>query len=102
MGEGTKPLFEPSFNRAVKVQGGQDRLTSDAGTLLLREADHRLSLTRSLAAQLHDRRCSDRTRYTLVDTTDRSLASAAAEHETLRMIPGFTLETGVMMAFNAV
>ena len=33
MGEGKKPLFEPSFNRAVKVRGGQDRLTSDAGTL---------------------------------------------------------------------
>ena len=38
MGEGKKPLFEPSFNRAVKVRGGQDRLTSDAGTLLLRES----------------------------------------------------------------
>ena len=50
MGEGKKPLFEPSFNRAVKVRGGQDRLTSDAGTLLLREADHRLGLTQSLAA----------------------------------------------------
>ena len=35
MDEGKKPLFEPSFNRAVKVRGGQDRLTSDAGTLLL-------------------------------------------------------------------
>ena len=35
MGEGKKALFEPSFNRAVKVRGGQDRLTSDAGTLLL-------------------------------------------------------------------
>jgi hypothetical protein len=67
MGEGKKPLFEPSFNRAVKVRGGQDRLTSDAGTLLLREADHRLGLTQSLAAKLHDRRDSQHTRYGLVE-----------------------------------
>ena len=62
MGETRKPFFEPLFNRAVKVQGGQDRLTSDAGALLLREADHRLGLTESLAAELHDRRDPDRTR----------------------------------------
>jgi hypothetical protein len=67
MGEGKKPLFEPSFNRAVKVRGGQDRLTSDAGTVLLREADHRLGLTQSLAAELYDRRNPDRIRYTLVE-----------------------------------
>jgi hypothetical protein len=67
VGEGKKPLFEPSFNLAVKVHGGQDELTSDAGTLLLREADHRLGLTQSLAAQLYDRRDPDRTRYTLVE-----------------------------------
>ncbi len=67
MGEGKKLLFEPSFNRAVKVRGGQDRLTSDAGTLLLREADHRLGLTQSLAAQLYDRRHPDHIRYTLVE-----------------------------------
>ena len=67
MCEGKKPLFEPSFNRAVKVHGGLDCLTSDAGTLLLREADHRLGLTPSLAAQLYDRRDPDRTRYTLVE-----------------------------------
>ena len=43
-----------------------------------------------------------RTFFRYADTTDRSLASAAAEHETLRVIPGFTLETGAMMAFNAI
>jgi hypothetical protein len=49
-------LFEPTFNRAVKVQVGDDRITSDAGLLLLREADHRLGLTESLAQKLHDPR----------------------------------------------
>jgi hypothetical protein len=77
MGEGKKPLFEPSFNRAVKVRGGQDRLTSDAGMLLLREADHRLGLTESLAAKLCDRRNPDRTRYRLVELLRERLFALA-------------------------
>lgn len=67
MGEGKKPFFEPSFNRSVKVRGGDDRLTSDAGTLLLREADDRLGLTASLADKLYDRRRPDRIRYQMVE-----------------------------------
>ena len=67
MGEGKKPFFEASFNRAIKVRGGDDRLTSDAGVLLLREADSRLGLTASLAAQLYDRRRPDRIRYQMVE-----------------------------------
>ena len=52
MGEAKDWLGEPSFNRSIKIQAGDDRLTSDAGTLLLREADHRLGLTASLAERL--------------------------------------------------
>ena len=81
MGETRKPFFEPSFNRAVKVQGGQDRLTSDAGALLLREADHRLGLTESLAAELHDRRDPDRTRYTLVELLRERLYAMAQGYD---------------------
>lgn len=74
-------LFEPSFNRAVKVRGGQDRLTSDAGTLLLREADHRLDLTRSLSANLHDRRDPDHTRYLLVELLRERLYAMAQGYD---------------------
>ena len=81
MGEGTKPLFEPSFNRAVKVRGGQERLTSDAGTLLLREADHRLDLTPSLATKLSDRRDKDRTRYQLVELLRERLYAMAQGYD---------------------
>ena len=81
MGESKKPLFEPTFNRAVKVRGGQDRLTSDAGTLLLREADHRLNLTESLAALLYDRRDSDRTRYDLGELLRERLYALAQGYE---------------------
>lgn len=81
MGEGKKPLFEPSFNRAVKVRGGQDRLTSDAGTLLLREADHRLDLTKSLAAKLLDRRRPDRIRYLMVELLRERLYALAQGYD---------------------
>jgi len=81
VGEGTRPLFEPSFNRAVKVRGGQDRLTSDAGMLLLREADHRLSLTQSLSAGLHDRRDPNRIRYTLVELLRERLYAMAQGYD---------------------
>lgn len=81
MGEVKKPLFEPSFNRAIKVQGGQDRLTSDAGTLLLREADHRLGLTQSLAAKLFDRRNPERTRYRLVELLRERLYAMAQGYD---------------------
>jgi Transposase DDE domain group 1 len=68
MGESQGWLFEPEFNRSVKVRATDDRITSDSGLLLLREADHRLGITEALAQQLHDPRCEDRIRYQLVET----------------------------------
>ena len=67
MGEAQPFLFEPGFNRAVKVRAGDDRLTSDAGVVLLRETDHRLGLIASLAAGMADPRDPGLTRYTLVE-----------------------------------
>jgi hypothetical protein len=63
MGEGKRPFFEASFNRAIKVQGGDDRLTSDGGAMLLREADHRLGLIDSLANPMSDPRQPHLIRY---------------------------------------
>ena len=81
MGESAKPLSEPSFNCAVKVCSGQDRLTSDAGSLLLREADHLLGLTQSLAAQLYDHYHPERTRYTLVELLRERLYALAQGYD---------------------
>ena len=67
MGESQGWLFEPSFNCSVKVLATDDRITSDSGLLLLREADHRLGITESLAERLHDPRQQDRIRYELVE-----------------------------------
>lgn len=81
MGESQRVLFEASFNRAVKVQGTDERLTSDAGVLLLREADHRLGLTESLAKQLHDPRDPNKIRYTLTELLRERLYAMAVGYE---------------------
>ena len=67
MGEAQLLLFEPTFNRSVKVRSRDDRLTSDAGALLLREADHQLGLSESLASRIQDPRDSAKTRYKVVE-----------------------------------
>jgi hypothetical protein len=77
MGEGKQPFFEPSFNRAIKAQAGNDRLTSDAGAMLLREADHRLGLSDSLAEQLSDPRQPHLIRYSLGELLRERIYSLA-------------------------
>jgi hypothetical protein len=67
MGESQGWLFEPSFNGSVKVLATDERITSDSGLLLLREADHRLGITESLARRLVDPRREDRIRYQLIE-----------------------------------
>jgi len=63
MSEEKPVLFEPLFNRAVKVRSRDQRISSDAGALLLREVDHRLGLVESLASELQDPRDPDKIRY---------------------------------------
>ena len=48
MGEAQGNLFEPDFNRSIKVESTDERLTSNAGVLLLREADHRLQVIQTI------------------------------------------------------
>jgi len=70
-------LFEPTFNRSIKLRHADPRITSDAGALLLREVDHRLGLTADLAAQLTDPRRADRIRYTQVELLRQHIYATA-------------------------
>jgi hypothetical protein len=81
VGEAKEPLFEPSFNRAIKVEGGDDRLTSNGGALLLREADHRLGLIDSLASQLLDPRQPELIRYPMPELLRERIYSLALGYE---------------------
>ena len=70
-------LFEPTFNRAIKLRQADPRITSDGGAFLLREADHRLGLTADLATQLTDHRRPDRIRYLQVELLRQHLYALA-------------------------
>lgn len=63
MGEVQRNLFEPTFNRSVKIQAADQRITSNAGVTLLREADERLNVCAGIAQNIQDPRRPDRIRY---------------------------------------
>jgi hypothetical protein len=80
MGERQGWLFETSFNRSVKLRQADDRISDNAGALLLREIDHRLGLTADLAAELTDPRRPDRIRYQQVELLRQHLYALALGH----------------------
>jgi hypothetical protein len=56
VGEEQSTLFSPDFNRSLQVEARAERLTSDAGALLLREVFSRLGLDELFAETLVDPR----------------------------------------------
>jgi len=77
MGERHGWLFEPTFNRSIKLRHADPRISDNAGALLLREVDHRLGLTADLAAELRDGRNPARTRYTQTELLRQHLYALA-------------------------
>ena len=77
MGECQGWLFEASFNRSIKVREADPRITSNAGLVLLREADHRLGLTEDLGSQLTDPRDPNTTRYIQTELLHQHLYALA-------------------------
>jgi hypothetical protein len=67
MGEANRSKLEPEFNQSVKIEFSDHRITSNAGVLLLREADSRLGLTSSIASKMVDTRNARAIRYQLGD-----------------------------------
>jgi hypothetical protein len=80
MGERQGWLFEPTFNRSIKLRQADSRISDNAGALLLREVDHRLALTADLAARLSDPRDPDRIRYQQVELLRQHLYALALGH----------------------
>ena len=67
MGEAQCSVFEPEFNRSIKVHTTDQRITSHAGAILLREFDHQLGLSESIGEQVIDPRNPDKVRYTATE-----------------------------------
>lgn len=67
MSEAQGTLFEPGFNRSIKVQSSDKRTKSHAGAVLLREMDHQLGLVESLAGDFTDPCDPKKIRYTATE-----------------------------------
>ena len=59
------PLFQPTFNRAIRVEARADQVTSDAGVVLLRELEEKLGITSWLSGRLVDPRDPSRVQHSL-------------------------------------
>ena len=74
------PLFDFTFNQAVKLRSQTPNVTSNAGVLLLREIDQRLGITRDIAATLVDSRNPEWVRYPMGELLRESLYATALGH----------------------
>jgi len=98
MGEAQDTLFEPEFNRAIKVQTSDQRITSHAGAVLLREIDHQLGLVESLAEQLNDPRHAKKIRYTATELLRERIYAFALGNENQDDLDGLAHDPAMRMA----
>ena len=73
----TLELFRPLCNGSVRVEARPEKLTGDAGFLLLREALDHTALIEPLAAQLEDPRDPRRVTHSLPSLLRASVAMIA-------------------------
>jgi hypothetical protein len=66
-------LFQPEFNGSIRVEARAERLTADAGVVLLREVVERLGLISWLAERLEDSRRPDLITHPLPELLNTSL-----------------------------
>jgi len=76
MGE-TLSLFQPSFNASVHVETRTERLSGDAGFLLLREVLDGSGIIDELVGRLHDPRCPERVEHSLPELLRAAVAMIA-------------------------
>lgn len=66
-------LFQPAFNGSIRVEARAERITSDAGAVLLREVLERLGIASWLAERLVDSRRADLVTHPLAELLNTSL-----------------------------
>ena len=92
--------FEAHFSRQVVAQFAGDRLTTDGGSLLLRQADRKIGLLRRVAACFSDYRQPERIEHRLEEMLAQRIYGLALgyedlnDHEQLRQDPLFGVLAG--------
>jgi hypothetical protein len=67
MGEEQGKLFSPEYNRAIRVEARPEKLTSDAGALVMREVMDRLGYSGLFARHLTDPRVAERIKHPQIE-----------------------------------
>ena len=57
--DATPPAFRPSFNGSIRIEGRPEKLTSEAGALILREAMDHIQIIEWMASRINDPRDPD-------------------------------------------
>ena len=95
MGEEQGILFSPEYNRSIRVEARPERLTSDAGVLVMREVMDRLGYSRLFSRHLTDPRVSGRITHPQIELLRTGLLlliqgwSEQSDVELLRADPAF-------------
>jgi hypothetical protein len=92
------PLFQPTFNRSIQVEARDERLTSDAGLILLREVGERLGIFEWLAAHLDDRRAAGRCEYSLIKLLRTRLVALSAGYTEQSDVERLSHDTAFLLA----
>jgi Transposase DDE domain group 1 len=83
VGENQKHPFQLSFNRSLRVDFQESRVTSDRGLVLVRELDERLGFSDLIARHLTDSRAKN-TQLPLADLLRQSIYSRMAGYEDVK------------------
>jgi len=67
MGEEQGTLFSPEYNHSIQVEARPEKLTSDAGALLMREVMERLGYSELFAQHLTDPRVAERVTHPQIE-----------------------------------
>src|SRR3712207_2223747 len=73
MGEEQGTLFSPEYNQSVQVEARPEKLTSDAGALLMREVMERLRYSELIGKHLTDPRVPGRVTHPQVELVRTAL-----------------------------
>lgn len=98
MGEVESKEIGLSFNRSIVMLGGDERLSSMGGVLLLREIDERLGVTRRLSAALRDRRRRGRIVWSLQSQLRARLFALAAGYGAQRDVGALAADPALRLS----
>lgn len=98
MGEVQGKQTQLSFNRSVRISGGDERLSSAGGVLVLRELDERLGITRRLGAAIVDPRSPARVTWPVATQLRTRLYALAAGYGAQRDVVALSKDPALRLS----